>query len=84
MPIKFTSIRRVTFEEDNLESERVWSERPLPQRTPEEARREANFWATRTIAERVIAGWELAERFDAEYEMKLAREASSALPDRGQ
>lgn len=39
--IKFTGVRRVTFEE----------EREL----------EAEFWASKSIAERVIAGWTLAE-----------------------
>lgn len=41
MPIRFTSVDRVRYDEDRL--------------------REARFWATRTMAERVIAGWELAE-----------------------
>ena len=41
MPIRFTSIERVTHAEDRL--------------------REARYWAARSIAERVIAGWELAE-----------------------
>ncbi len=41
MSIVFTTIHRVTHDEDRL--------------------REARFWATRTIAERVAAGWTLAE-----------------------
>ena len=56
----------------------------MPERTAEEAQREANHWATKTMAERVIAGWELADRLDAEYKLKLAREASSALAESGQ
>jgi hypothetical protein len=41
MPIAFTSIERVTHDDDRL--------------------REARYWAERTMAERVIAGWALAE-----------------------
>ena len=41
MPIKFTSVERVTREEGLL--------------------REAEYWASRTMAERVKAGWDLAE-----------------------
>lgn len=83
MPIKFLSIRRVTWAEDNLESERYWAARPLPQRTPEEEQREAEYWATKTIAERVIAGWELADREDVEYKLKLEREARLSDPESG-
>jgi hypothetical protein len=41
MPIAFTSIERVTHDEDR--------------------KREALYWAQRSIAERVIAGWELRD-----------------------
>lgn len=41
MPIQFTKLERVRFDEDR--------------------QREAEFWATRSIAERVLAAWDLAE-----------------------
>ena len=41
MPIVFTSIERVTHDQDRL--------------------REARYWSTQSIAERVIAGWALRD-----------------------
>ena len=41
MPIQFTKVERVGFEQD--------------------MRNEAAFWSKRSMAERVIAGWKLAE-----------------------
>ena len=82
MPINFLSVRLVTFEEENLEKERYWAARPLRHSSPEESQRDAEYWATRTVAERVIAGWELADSEDAKYKLRLEKEALSDQPER--
>ena len=75
-PFESATIRRVTWEENNAESERWWAEHPLPHRTAEEEQHELEYWATKTIAERVEAGWALAERERAKDKLKLKRQAS--------
>lgn len=82
MPIKFISAGFVTFEEKNREKELYWASRPLRHTSPEEAQREAEYWATKTVAERVIAGWELADKEDAKYKLKLEAGALSDDPQR--
>lgn len=76
MTFQSAIFRRVTWEGNNAESERWWAEHPLPLRTPEEEQRELEYWATKTIAERVIAGWELSERAEAKRKLKLQVEAA--------
>ena len=76
MSFKSATFRRVTWAENNAESERWWAEHPLPHRTPEEEQRERQYWATKTKAERVEAGWALAERVNAERKLKLEAKAA--------
>ena len=82
MPIKFISAGFVTFEGENREKELYWASRPVRHSSPEEAQREAEHWATKTVAGRVIAGWELADKEDAEYKLKLEAKALSDDPGR--
>jgi hypothetical protein len=67
MSIHFTSIERVTYAGDYARRarEEAFLTSFKPVKSSEDQLRDAHYWASRTLAERVIASWELADKFQS-------------------